>query len=38
MVGINKRDSYYLKPGIRLRIPAYVSDSKEDFRELNKGR
>ena len=33
-----RRDSFYIKPGIRLRIPTNVSDIKEKFRNLNKGR
>lgn len=32
------RDSFYLKPGIELRLPINIEDIKSKFRNLNKGR
>tara|TARA_Y100001973_G_C5135096_1_gene299867 strand:+ start:627 stop:935 length:309 start_codon:yes stop_codon:yes gene_type:complete len=31
-----RRDSFFLKPGIQIRIPANINNILEDFEKLNK--
>tara|TARA_Y100000114_G_scaffold118777_1_gene113369 strand:+ start:333 stop:641 length:309 start_codon:yes stop_codon:yes gene_type:complete len=33
-----RRDSYYVQPGIELRLPSNIDSIKTRFRNLNKGR